>query len=44
MLAITHLIMPILRRNHERGVATGQRCLEIRLRLEQCAGDLLVMV
>jgi peptidyl-tRNA hydrolase len=43
-LATTHLIMPVLRRVHKRGPALILLRLEVGLRLDQCAGDLLEMV
>ena len=30
--------MPVLRRDHERGVPAGKRRLEVSFRLEQCPG------
>ena len=43
-LATAHPSMPILRRKHQCREGILVQLLQIRLRLDQCAGDLLKMV
>ena len=43
-LATTHLLMPVLRSEHQRRPLLVLDGLDVRPILEQCAGDLLEMV